>query len=260
MLAKLSFRNAKRSIKDYSIYILTVTIIFALLYSFQLLAFSEEIRGLAEAMNTFQTILIFVSCIIVFVVAWLVNYMNRFMLEKRGKELGTYMLLGISNRSITHMVLIENVIVGSIAFGLGIILGTFLYQIFLQIIMNVFELPYQIAFPFSWEALGMTGLYALLSYVFSMFRMKRKLKRIRICDLIYIKAQNDKKRKKLCNHWITNIIAVCLCVTGGYLFYITCVKLDSIKRACIGFCFFLILHWICLYMHCRNDISSSAVK
>lgn len=218
-----------------------------MLYSFQLLAFSDTVKELADTMFAFQTLIIFVSFIIVFVVAWLINYMNRFMLEKRGRELGTYMLLGISNRRITYMLLVEIVIVGSIAFFLGVIIGTFLYQIFLQIIMNIFKVPYKLSSPFSGSALALTGLFALLSYVFSMLKMTRKLRKIRICDMISLLEKNERKRKGIKNHWFVCIVAIILAIAGAIMFYLTCHQIENVKRALVAVVCFIVSIYLFYY-------------
>ena len=45
---------------------------------------------------------------------------TKFMFEKRSKELGTYMLLGIKKKEIAHLVIIENILLGILAFVLAI--------------------------------------------------------------------------------------------------------------------------------------------
>ena len=58
-------------------------------------ASSDEVAALSSGMSTFKNVLIFVNIVIVFVVCFLINYTTKFMFEKRSKEFGTYMLLGI---------------------------------------------------------------------------------------------------------------------------------------------------------------------
>ena len=41
----------------------------------------------------------------IFVICFLINYTTKFMFEKRSKELGTYMLLGIKKKEIAHLVM-----------------------------------------------------------------------------------------------------------------------------------------------------------
>mgnify|MGYP000236578067 CR=1 FL=1 len=67
MLGKLAYRNAKRSIKDYLIYLITITLSFSLILAFNLVASSDEVAALSSGMSTFKNVLIFVNIVIVFV-------------------------------------------------------------------------------------------------------------------------------------------------------------------------------------------------
>ena len=100
MLSKLAFRNVKRSLKDYVIYIVTVVMAFSLIFAFNFVSFSSDILELSDMMTNLKYAIIFVSCIIIFVIAWLINYTMKFMFSKRSKEFGTYMLLGIEKKDI----------------------------------------------------------------------------------------------------------------------------------------------------------------
>jgi len=96
MLGKLAYRNTKRNIKDYMIYLITVTVSFSLIFAFNLVASSDEIVKLCSSMDAFKNSLFAVNILIIFVICFLINYTTKFMFEKRSKELGTYMLLGIN--------------------------------------------------------------------------------------------------------------------------------------------------------------------
>lgn len=222
MLGKLARRNARRSMRDYSVYLITVTIAFSLMYAFNMLIFSKEVSSMNELMSGLSIAIGFISVIVIGVIEWLVHYMNRFMLEKRSKELGTYMLLGISSRKISRMVLLENMIMGAAAFLAGLLVGTFIYEILLLIIMNLFEVRFSAKAEISLPAIFLTLLYAVLIYAFSMLRMRKKLKKTKIYDFIYAEKQNETaviSRKK--SHWILCMVSVGLLAIGcGMLFLI----------------------------------------
>lgn len=93
MLGKLAFRNVKRSIKDYIIYLITITISFSLIFALNLVSWSDAVVNISENMDSFKNIVIFVNFIVIFVICFLINYTTRFMFEKRSKEFGTYFLL-----------------------------------------------------------------------------------------------------------------------------------------------------------------------
>ena len=96
MLTKLAMRNAKRSMRDYGIYLLTATISFSLMYAFNMVIFSKEIKEINQMMGSLSIMIIFISVIIIAVIEWLVHYMNRFMLEK--KEPGTWHLHAVGHQ------------------------------------------------------------------------------------------------------------------------------------------------------------------
>ena len=77
MLGKLAYRNAKRSIKDYLIYLITITLSFSLILAFNLVASSDEVAALSSGMSTFKNVLIFVNIVIVFVVCFLINCLKK---------------------------------------------------------------------------------------------------------------------------------------------------------------------------------------
>ena len=191
MLGKLSFRNAKRQAKDYCIYFITVIISVALMFSFNSIATSNDISELSSYMASFSKAISGISILIVLVMAWLINYCMRFMLEKRSKEFGTYQILGIEKKSISNIFTLENLMIGGIAFIIGIALGTFIYQILTSIIMNLFNQPYQIEISFNIKAVGMTAIYFFGIFALVLLNCRRKIKKTKVYDLLYASKKNE---------------------------------------------------------------------
>ncbi len=251
MLGKLSFRNAKRQAQDYIIYFITVIISVALMFSFNSIAVSKDISELSSLMESFSTAIMGISILIVLIMAWLINYCMKFMLEKRSREFGTYQILGIEKKNISNMFTLENLIIGGIAFIVGIILGTFLYQIFTSIIMNLFNQPYKIGITFSIKAVGITAIYFFGIFLLVLLNSRKKIKKTKVYDLLYADKKNEnniiKKSKgntlvfvisivllgvalflnhkeftNVSNMTGTNVlVAIVLLITGIYLFYIS---------------------------------------
>ena len=122
-LSKLSLRNAKRQARDYLVYFVTIVMAAALIYAFNGLVFSEEIRTLSSMMESMPLVIVLTSIVVVCIIGWLVQYTISFMLVRRGRELGTYILTGLENRQVARMFFMENLIVGGIALVLGTLLG-----------------------------------------------------------------------------------------------------------------------------------------
>ena len=181
MLFKLSINNAKRSVKDYLIYIVTITIAFSLMFSFNLISNSKDILDLADMMKNFRIAMIFVSLIVCFVLGFLINYMIKFIFKKRSKEFGLYLLLGISKKDISLMFILENLIIGFISLILSFFVGILLSTIISSIILNIFNAPYIVKLPTDYLVPFLLSLgYFLLIYLVVLFLTKRRIKRLKI--------------------------------------------------------------------------------
>ena len=178
MLGKLAVRNTKRSIKDYLIYLITITISFSLMLAFNLVVSSDEVVELSSSMSSFKNVLTFVNIIIVFVVCFLFNYTRKFMFEKRSKELGTYMLLGIKKKEIARLLVIENILLGMVAFVFSIPLGFLFSQFVSLIIVKVLGIPEVIFIALNFISIGLLVLYFLAIYILVLFNLLRKIKKM----------------------------------------------------------------------------------
>lgn len=191
MLSNLSFRNAKRQGKEYLVYFITIVLAISLIYAFNGLVFSEEIQNLSEFLESLPWVITLTSIIVVAIIGWLVNYIMTFMLTKRSRELGTYVLLGMENKQVGNIFFLENLLIGIIAFGFGVVLGNLIFQILRAINLWMFGVPYTFSFAISLNVLGLTLLYFILIYAFALLRSRRRIKKMKIYDLIYFHRQNE---------------------------------------------------------------------
>ena len=220
MLGKLSIRNAKRQAKDYIIYFITVIISVALMFSFNSIATSQDISELSSSMQYFSKSITGISIIIIFVMAWLINYTMKFMLEKRSKEFGTYQILGLEKKDISKMFTLENLIIGFLAFIVGIIVGTFLYQIFTSIIMNLFNQIYEVKISFDIKAIGMTAVYFFGIFLLVLLNCRRKIKKTKVYDLLYASKKNENNIvKKSKGNIFVFILSIILLISALFITY-----------------------------------------
>jgi len=222
-LSELSLRNAKRQARDYLVYFVTVVMAAALLYSFNGLVFSQEIITLSKGISVLPLMIVLASVVVVCVFGWLVAYATRFMLLRRGRELGLYLLIGLENRQLTRLFFLENLAVGGCALVLGTALGGLLYQAFRAIVLALFGQPYAFSFGFSLPALGLTVLYFALIYLFALRRSRKYIRRANIHDLIYVDRANEGMviQTGTVRRWmfsfsiVLGVAGTCLLMAGG---------------------------------------------
>ena len=132
MLFKLSIKNMRKTIKDFAIYVLTLVLGVAIFYMFNSLDSQEAMMQVSsstrELIKLMITMLGFVSVFVAVILGLLIVYANNFLINRRKKEFGTYMMLGMSKGQISRILLIETIFVGIISLIVGLVIGVFASQ------------------------------------------------------------------------------------------------------------------------------------
>lgn len=207
MFSKLAVKNVTRSLRDYSVYFLTLTFGVCLFYVFNSLesqwvfqTISNGSPSSSAAASILQTILSMVNIFSVFVsviLAFLMLYANNFMVKRRKKELGTYLLLGLSQGRISMLLFLETVFIGLLSLGVGLLLGVFLSQFISVFTAGLFQLTItEFHFVFSLGALGKTLLYFGVIFFIVMVFNSFAVSRTKLIDLLQAERKSENLRLK----------------------------------------------------------------
>lgn len=220
MLAKLAFRNVKRSARDYLVYFLTMTFVTALMFAFNTVLFSKDLRGRVSDVDLMQMLIIMATVFVVLIIAWLINYMVRFMLQKRSREFGTYLLLGMRRKMISHLYMRENMALGAGAFLCGMVLGILLQQILLSILFSMLQEQYYLHISLDKHCIMMTMSCYAGCYILALLRCSRKFRKMNIRELMYAGQQNEeiKESHEEVKKWLLPLSVLFLCAFGFWLF------------------------------------------
>ncbi len=220
MLGKLAFRNVRRSARDYLVYFLTMTFVTALMFAFNSLIFTKDIEAMFEVAGLMMALIGLATFFIVLIVAWLINYMIRFMLEKRSKEFGIYLLIGIKKKEIARLYQRENALLGAAAFIIGMGLGVLLQQVIMAILYSMIQVKYDIRMEFNRYCILMTaGCYAGC-YILALFRCGRKFRKMNIRNLMEAQKKNEEIREshEQAKRWLFPLSLLFLSVFAVFIF------------------------------------------
>lgn len=192
MLIRLSLRNARRSIRDYLIYLITMSGVAALMFAFDSVVFSKDIARMCEDASIMGAMIGLATLFIILIVSWLIHYMVRFMLEKRSREFGTYLLLGMDQKKIARLYLIENLIMGSVAFVIGVFAGFFLEQGQLVLFYQLFSKEYQIHVGISPVGLGVAFVCFFACYLKTLRKSRKLFRNMTISDFMRMEKENER--------------------------------------------------------------------
>ena len=210
--------------------------------SFNSMVFSKDILLICSEAGIMATMIGLSSVLILIIVSWLVSYMIRFMMEKRSKEFGTYLILGMDKREISNVFMKENLLMGTISFGLGILPGMFLQQVLTTIFYRIFERGYTITLTMDvWSFLLSLGLY-LVIFVIALRRMKHRMKKLSIREVMNLAKENEKiHQKNVAWKRILCIFSVAYLILFMFFLY-------SYRISLTSFFPMLILLLVCLYL------------
>ncbi len=191
LFVKLAYRNMKRSARDYLVYLLTMTVINALMYAFNSLIFQNGLRGYFEVEGIMEVMIGLATVFIVLIVAWLIHYMVGFMLEKRSDEFGIYLLLGMEKKDVSSLYLKENLMLGGISFLLGSLLGILFQQVVEAVMFAMVRMEYRLHISFHGRTALMTLACFAGCYLLALFRCRWKFRKMNIKGLMDAKRQNE---------------------------------------------------------------------
>ena len=220
MLNKLALRNAKRSFRDYLIYLLTMIFTAALMFSFDSMIFSDDVKKLCSEAGMMGAMLGLATFFIVLIMIWLVHYMMKFMAEKRSREFATYLLLGFHKKQIARLFLKEMLLLGLAAFFIGLLPGLFLQQVITTLIYAIVQADYTIRIRWNMGTFFMTAGIFFGSYVLAMFRSNRRFKKMNIREMMYLDRQNEelKNGNNTGKQWMF-FASLILIVLFGWMLY-----------------------------------------
>ena len=103
------------------------------------------------------------------------------------------MLLGIKKKEIAHLVVIENILLGILAFVLAIPIGFLFSQFVSLVIVNLLGIPKTLFISLNFVSIGLLIIYFLTIYVLVLLNLLRRISKMTIRDFLYFDKQNEKK-------------------------------------------------------------------
>ena len=201
MLFKISLKNIRKSLKDYTVYFFTLILGVAIFYVFNaidsqsvMLDVRENMMDIIKLMNDMLSVVsVFVSCILGF----LIIYASRFLIKRRNKEFGIYLTLGMSKRKISAILFFETLLIGIVSLVVGLVIGTILSQFMSVIVANMFDADMtKFKFIFSMKACVKTLIYFAIMYVLVMIFNTFSISRCKLIDLLNAGKKTEKVTMK----------------------------------------------------------------
>lgn len=193
MYAKLVVKNVKRSVKDYLVYIVTMTICVMLFYAFLSIS-SEYYQPDIGAQYDFTLLsggMKLAICAVTLLLLFLIRYVNHYMLRRRQKEFAVQTVMGMEQRTVGWLFFAETLAMGALSMVLGIFFGMVCSQFITAMLLSDYGQSYQFTWMLFPDTVLLTICFFVCSFLLVGFFNIRTIRKIKIIDMLAAERQNE---------------------------------------------------------------------
>lgn len=197
MYCKLAYQNVKKSLRDYLLYFLTLTFAVCIFYVFNSIESQSVMMVITdserEVLKMISKVIGYISVFVSVILGFLIVGANRFLIRRRKKELGIYLLLGMKKFSVAGILMLETLMIGAVSLGAGLLLGIFLSQWLSVLTAKMFEADMnEYTFVFSGNAFAKTILYFGIIFLVVVLAGTIAVSKNKLIDLFSAQRSNEK--------------------------------------------------------------------
>jgi putative ABC transport system permease protein len=223
MYSKIALNNVKKSFKDYTIYFLTLTFAVCIFYSFNSIdsqsVMADMNKGQTEYVKVMGQMISVISIGVSVILGGLIIYATKFLINRRKKEFGIYMVLGMGKRKMASILFFETLYIGIISLVAGLLIGMLFAQILSIFTAKLFAIQMtKYSFVISTNAILKTILYFGIMYLLVMIFNVVIVSRYKLIDLLCASRKNEKVKIK--NSYLASFVLSLSIIILGYAYYL----------------------------------------
>ena len=120
---QLVWKMAKVNKRKYIFYFLCKSFTVMVFFMFSTVFFNNEIIDNPQIQHGMNEILMIPAIALLIFTVFFISYAHSIFIKRRKKEFGLFMTLGMTNRDLIKLILIENVGIALVSIGTGILSG-----------------------------------------------------------------------------------------------------------------------------------------
>lgn len=213
----LIYRNLKKNIKNYYLYVFALIFSVGLYFAFVTLQYDpamDEAKGSVKGAAALGA----ASVLLVAIVAIFLLYANTIFIKRRSKEIGLFQLIGLTKAKIFRILSAENLILYFGSMVIGIFAGFAASRLILMILFKVTGVDTEAALSFSTEAMIQTVIVFAIIYVLIMIMNYTFIKRQSILSLFRAVSTTENQIKKMSfAEMLFGLLGIGLILLGYYV-------------------------------------------
>ncbi|MBU8851867.1 bacitracin ABC transporter permease [Priestia megaterium] len=214
---QLVFRNFKKNVKNYYLYVFALVFSAALYFAFVTLQYDPALDATKGSIKGGAGIRA-ASVLLVAIVSIFLLYANTIFIKRRSKEIGLFQLIGMTKTKIFRILTVENFMLYFASLIVGILIGFSFSKAVIMILFKITDTKGIAKLHFSEEALIQTLIVFGVIYLLIMTMNYLFIKRQTILALFRVTSSTEGKTKKISMlEIIIGILGIIFIASGYYI-------------------------------------------
>jgi len=211
------FRNLRKNLKNYYLYVFALVFSVALYFSFVTLQYDPSMDEVAASTKGAAAIGTS-SVLLIAIVGIFLLYANTIFIKRRSKEIGLFQLIGLTKGRIFGILSAENSILYFGSMAIGVLIGFLASKLVLMILFKILGVDAITKLYFSPMALLQTLIVFTVIYLLIMLMNYTFIKRQSILSLFRVSATSEQQVQKMSvGQMIIGVLGIALIVYGYFL-------------------------------------------
>ncbi|MDN8592597.1 ABC transporter permease [Paenibacillus sp. 11B] len=220
------FRNLRKNLKNYYLYVFALIFSVALYFSFVTLQYDPSMNEVAESTKGAAAIGAS-SVLLIVIVGIFLLYANTIFIKRRSKEIGLFQLIGLTKGRIFGILSAENCFLYFGSMVIGIVIGFLGSKLILMILFKIIGVDAITKLYFSPMALLQTLIVFAVMYLLIMLMNYTFIRAQSILSLFRVSSTTEQQVQKLSiGQILMGILGIAMIVFG----YILSARLFSVEK------------------------------
>lgn len=211
------FRNLRKNLKNYYLYVFALVFSVALYFSFVTLQYDPSMDEVAASTKGAAAIGAS-SVLLIVIVGIFLLYANTIFIKRRSKEIGLFQLIGLTKGRIFGILSAENSILYFGSMAIGVLIGFLASKLVLMVLFKILGVDAITKLYFSPMALMQTVIVFTIMYLLIMLMNYTFIKRQSILSLFRVPATSEQQVQKMSvGQMIVGVLGIALIVYGYFM-------------------------------------------
>ncbi|KQY84024.1 bacitracin ABC transporter permease [Paenibacillus sp. Root52] len=216
-LNHIIFRNLRKNLKNYYLYVFALIFSVALYFSFVTLQYDSSMTEVENSVKGAAAIGTS-SVLLIVIVAIFLLYANTIFIKRRSKEIGLFQLIGLTKGKIFRILSVENFILYFGSMIIGVLIGFLGSKLILMILFKIIGVDAITKLVFSPMALVQTIIVFVVLYMLIMLMNYTFIRAQSILSLFRVSSTSEQRQSQMSTgQVIVGVLGIILIVFGYVL-------------------------------------------